>query len=61
VLGVLIRMGKRMVELGVGQAAFVMCSRQREKGGLAAGEFEQRRAAQIAFCTLPPLRQRVQT
>ena len=62
-LGVLIRVGERMIELGIRQAAFVMRPREREKGGFAPGEFEQSRASrlQMAFCTLPPFRQRVQT
>jgi hypothetical protein len=61
VLGMLIGMGERMVQVGVGQAALVVRPRQGEKGGVTAGELVQRRPAQIAFCTLPPFRQRVQT
>ena len=59
----LVCVGKRMIELRVRQTARVMSPRQHEEGGLAAGEVEQRRAvgAQMAFCTLPPFRQRVQT
>jgi hypothetical protein len=62
-LGMLIGVGKRMVQLRIGQAPGVMGFREREKGCLAPGEIEQARptAAQTAFCTLPPFRQRVQT
>jgi hypothetical protein len=61
VLRVLVLVRERMVELRIGEAARVMRLRQREKGGFAAGELEEARSAQIAFCTLPPFRQRVQT
>ncbi len=59
----LVGVRKRVIELGVGQTARVMSPSKREKGSFAAGELVQRRpvAAQMAFCTLPPLRQRVQT
>ena len=62
-LGMLIGVGKRMVQLRVGQAPGVVRFRQREKGRLAPGELEQAgpTGAQTAFCTLPPFRQRVQT
>jgi hypothetical protein len=63
VLRMLVRVGERMIEVRIGQAACVMSLRQGEKRSLAAGELEQRRATgvQMAFCTLPPFRQRVQT
>jgi hypothetical protein len=38
-LRVLIRMGERVVQLGVGEAAGVMGARQREERGVTAGEF----------------------
>jgi hypothetical protein len=43
VLWMLISVGKRMVELGIGQAACVMSPRQREKGRFPAREFVQGR------------------
>ena len=60
-LGVLILVRERVVENGIGKAARMMRPREGEKGGVAAGEFVEARPAQIAFCTLPPFRQRVQT
>jgi hypothetical protein len=50
-----------MVQVRVGEAPRVMRPREGEEGGLTAGELVERRPAQMAFCTLPPLRQRVQT
>lgn len=41
VLGMLSRMGERMVQFGVVQAPGVVCPCQGEKGRLATGEFEQ--------------------
>jgi hypothetical protein len=61
VLWVLIRVRERVVQLWVGQAALVVRTRECEEGGLAAGEFVERRPGQTAFCTWPPFRQRVQT
>ena len=61
VLRMLVRVRERMVQLRIGEAARVMRPSEREEGGIAAGEFVQRRTVQIAFCTLPPFRQRVQT
>ena len=60
-LRVLVGMRERVIQLGIGQAARMMRLREREEGGVAAGELVERRPAQIAFCTLPPFRQRVQT
>ena len=62
-LRMLISVRERMVQLGIGEAAGVVCAREREEGFVAAGELVERRTvrAQIAFCTLPPFRQRVQT
>ncbi len=60
-LRVLVRVRERMVQLGVREAARVVRLRKREERGVAAGELEEARPAQIAFCTLPPFRQRVQT
>ena len=54
-------MRERMVQLGIREAARMVGAREREDCGLAAGELVEGRPAQIAFCTLPPLRQRVQT
>ena len=60
-LRMLVRMRERMVQLGIGETARVVCVRKGQKGGIAARELVERRPAQIAFCTLPPFRQRVQT
>jgi hypothetical protein len=57
----LVGVRERVVELRIREAACVMGAREREKGGLATGELEEARPVQIAFCTLPPFRQRVQT
>jgi hypothetical protein len=61
VLRVLAGVRERVVQLGIGEAARVMRPCEREKGGVAAGVLVERRPGQIAFCTLPPFRQRVQT
>jgi hypothetical protein len=61
VLRVLVRVRERVVQLGIGETAGVMRLGEREEGGVAAGELVERRPAQMAFCTLPPFRQRVQT
>ena len=42
-LRVLIGVGERMIELGIGQTASVMSPRQREKSSFPARELEQRR------------------
>ena len=58
----LVRVRERVVQLGIGEAACVVRLREGEKGRVAAGELvEGRPAAQMAFCTLPPFKQRVQT
>ena len=57
----LVAVGERVVQLGVREAARVVRTGQGEKSGVAAGEVVERRPGQIAFCTLPPFRQRVQT
>jgi hypothetical protein len=61
VLRVLVLVRERVVQLRVFEAARMMRLREREEGGVAAGELVERRPAQMAFCTLPPFRQRVQT
>jgi hypothetical protein len=60
-LWMLVCVRERVVQLGVGEAARVVRPCEREEGGVAAGELVERRPAQMAFCTLPPFRQRVQT
>jgi hypothetical protein len=57
----LVGVRERMIEIRIRQATRVVSARERQKCGLAAGELEERRPVQIAFCTLPPFRQRVQT
>jgi hypothetical protein len=61
VLRVLVAVRERMVQLRIGQAPGVMGPRERQEGGVAAGELVERRPVQTAFCTLPPFKQRVQT
>ena len=62
VLRMLVSVRERVVQLRIGETARVVRLCQGEKGGVAAGELVERRpAAQTAFCTLPPFRQRVQT
>jgi hypothetical protein len=60
-LRVLVGVRERVVELRIREAACVVSARQRQEGGFAARELEEGRPVQIAFCTLPPFRQRVQT
>ena len=60
-LRVLVGVRERVIQLGIGEAASMVRVREREEGCVAAGEVEQRRPGQTAFCTLPPFRQRVQT
>ena len=60
-LWVLVGVRERVIQLRIGQAARMVRLREREEGGVAAGELVETRPAQIAFCTLPPFRQRVQT
>ena len=50
-----------MADCGLLKAALVVRRRERQEGGVAAGMLVERRAGQMAFCTLPPFRQRVQT
>jgi hypothetical protein len=61
VLRMLVAVREGVVQLRVGEAARVMRPGKGEEGGVAAGEVVERRPAQMAFCTLPPFRQRVQT
>jgi hypothetical protein len=61
VLRMLVAVRERVVQLRVGKAARVVRPGQGEEGRVAAGEVVERRAGQMAFCTLPPFRQRVQT
>ena len=49
VLGVLAGMGEGMVQLGIRQAPSVVGSGQRQEGGVATGELEQRRSHGESF------------
>ena len=56
----LTRMGEGMIQLRIGETSSVMCSGQRQKGGLTAGEFIQARAHSNSLPIVIPIRRRAQ-